>query len=420
MTNDLHRMFHDVADSAGSAADLGPVEALIGRRQRRRAARRTTAGTLTVAGLAAVVLAGTTLLDTPDVAPAHPSPSPSPTAAAGALPGCGQVVDTQASPTWLTGALVDVTPTTLDAGDALTATATLTVSDPAAIGNAAVVADPDSRAAALLLLREGVVVGTVVPGADGLARPDTWRADATTPASLELGGVVTPCSPAGQDTGRLATGSYELVAAVPVAIGTTGSAGLLVTAPTTVTVPLPQGAGGGQDGGDATTLPLKDPWVPRFDGTNSIVSATPTSEDRLEDGDYFGTLVAVDAKAGTVSFDVGIFYGGQAADDWWQVNDPAELALDYRPSWLVVDDVQRTRTVTVSPSLVLTLACSGDGDPSPAQVPGALGDLGSGDKPRAGCSWESGLREYVTSGQDWYWFDVRGGEIVQMVGQYIP
>lgn len=418
MTNDLHRMFRDVADSAGSAADLGPVESLIARRRRRRAARRTTAGTLTVAGLAAVVLAGTTLLDAPDVVPAHPTPSSATTAAAGALPGCGQVVDTQASPSWLTGALVDVTPTTLDAGDTLTATATLTVADPAAIGDAAVVADTDSRAAALLLLREGIVVGTVVPGADSLARPDTWQADATTPASLELGGVVTPCSPAGQSTGRLAAGRYELVAAVPVVIATTGSAGLLVTAPTTVTVPLPQGAGGGQDGGDATTLPLKDPWVPRFDGTNSIVSATPTSEDRLEDGDYFGTLVAADAEAGTVSFDVGIFYGGQAAEDWIRANDPAEL--DYWPGWILVDDVQRTRVVLASPALVLTLACADSGGSALTQVSGVLAELGSQDEPRAGCSSESGLLDDIASGRDQYWFDVRGGEIVQMVGQYFP
>lgn len=102
MTTDLSRALDDLAGSAASLADLGPVDRLVARRRRRRAARRASAGAGALAVTGALVLAVSTAPGRqphglgPAATASSPTTvdSPAPTAPAGgaALPGCGEPV----------------------------------------------------------------------------------------------------------------------------------------------------------------------------------------------------------------------------------------------------------------------------------------------------------------------------------------
>ncbi|WP_158370537.1 hypothetical protein [Cellulosimicrobium cellulans] len=102
MTTDLSRALDDLARSAASLADLGPVDHLVARRRRRRAARRASAGAGALAVTGALVLAVSTgpgwRPDGLGPAATASSPataaSPTPTAPGGGaeLPGCGEPV----------------------------------------------------------------------------------------------------------------------------------------------------------------------------------------------------------------------------------------------------------------------------------------------------------------------------------------
>lgn len=177
----------------------------------------------------------------------------------------------------------------------------------------------------------------------------------------------------------------------------------------------PSTSAGTGDGPDASTLPLRDPLVPRFDGsTASIASATPGEGD-LADGDYVGHLQDVDPAALTVTVDLVIFLGGQAADDWAAAHPPAEVLDDY---W-IVDDVPRSRVLPVDPGVVVVTTCtrSPDALEEPALLRRPFPEWAAGTTGTVGCAApDPGLRQAT----DLYWFDVRGGVVVQVVGQYVP
>ncbi|WP_024285834.1 hypothetical protein [Cellulomonas sp. KRMCY2] len=166
-----------------------------------------------------------------------------------------------------------------------------------------------------------------------------------------------------------------------------------------------------------STMPLKDPST-RFDGAVSIVSAIPDSEDSLADGDYFGFLHGADAAARTVSVDIGIFYGGEAADEYVRVNEPEFWAAEggtVPNGYFIVNDVERVREIPVSPDVTVANWCFSDGL-----------DVISRDF----AQWATATRvdmqtcddpdPTVWQGNDLYWFDVRDGVVMQIVGQYVP
>lgn len=173
-------------------------------------------------------------------------------------------------------------------------------------------------------------------------------------------------------------------------------------------------------GPTASTMPLKD-LSPRYDGgVVSIVSDTPDSEDSLEDGDYFGFLHGIDADAGTVSVDIGIFYGGEAADAYVEANEPEFWAAEggsVPNGYFIVNDVERVREIPVAPDAPVAEWCfMADGGIGTAQGDFATWATATGTGEQRCGALEPGARQ----GNDLYWFDVRNGVVLQIVGQYVP
>ncbi len=162
-------------------------------------------------------------------------------------------------------------------------------------------------------------------------------------------------------------------------------------------------------------MPLLGPEESRFvDGASAI----PASADSLEDGDYFGFLHAIDPVARTVEVDIAIFYVGQAAIDWLTANDPD--AENPPPNdYIIVNEVERIRDLDVSPDVRIWDWCYGEDVVGPAFVERA--DLGA---------WAAAPTEFdleCSAGAAMprdpagiYWFDVRGGVVQQVVGQFVP
>ena len=168
----------------------------------------------------------------------------------------------------------------------------------------------------------------------------------------------------------------------------------------------------------AETRPLVDPYRSRWDGHESLVAAAPSSGDGLEDGDFFGSVLAVDPDARTITVDLELFYGGAAATTWARENAPEllEEGMDLPPSgFLVIDEVQRSRTVALAPDVVVTGFCVRP-DATVEQHARDLAGLTSPGDPS--CSATSRV-DGVGGGAAQFWVDVRGGEVVQLVGQYL-
>jgi hypothetical protein len=187
------------------------------------------------------------------------------------------------------------------------------------------------------------------------------------------------------------------------------------TAPTTPDPPAaPDAAATEQPAVDRA--PLADPDVSRWDGESSLVSDAPASADGLADGDYVGSVLAVDPVARTITVDLGVFYGGEAAAAWAREHDPQRLE-DVGPynGYVLVDDVQRSRTLALSPDAVVTGFCS-----LPTGVVQQRLDLGglTGPDPD-GCTAASRV-DGTLGGPAVFWVDVRGGEVAQLVGQFLP
>jgi hypothetical protein len=168
----------------------------------------------------------------------------------------------------------------------------------------------------------------------------------------------------------------------------------------------------------AGTAALADPFVSRWDGRASLVSDAPASGDGLEDGDFFGSVLAVDPGARTITVDLGVFYGGAAAGDWAGQHAPDLLDGGSLPpnGYVVVDDVQRSRTVRLAPGAAITGFCVLPDGEVVQQARELAGLTEDGDP---GCIATSAVGGQV-GGSSRFWLDVRGGEVAQLVGQYLP
>jgi hypothetical protein len=163
-----------------------------------------------------------------------------------------------------------------------------------------------------------------------------------------------------------------------------------------------------------SAMPLLGPTESRFIDN---ASAIPTSEDSLEDGDYFGYLHGVDPGAGTVEFDVAIMYVGPAAIDWLTANDPG--AENPPPNdYIIVNEVERSRTLPLTDDVLVWNWC--------IESAGGLGFV-----ERTVAQWaaapatgdplcEAGADALPRDPANLYWFDVRGNVVQQVVGQFVP
>lgn len=168
----------------------------------------------------------------------------------------------------------------------------------------------------------------------------------------------------------------------------------------------------------ADARPLVDPYRSRWDGHESLVSDAPASGDGLEDGDFFGSVLAVDPDGRTITVDLELFYGGAAATAWARENAPEVLedGMDLPPSgFQVIDEVQRARTLALAPDVVVTGFCVRPDGTVEQHARDLAGLTGPGD---AGCSATSRV-DGAGGGAAQFWVDVRGGEVVQLVGQYL-
>lgn len=402
MSTDLSRALAELADQAADQAALATPESLAARRRRRRTVRR---GTSAVVGLAAVgglVFAGATLADwrADQPQPAITGPSPSPSTHAVPLPGCGDPAPTtdDAATTVLTvagptaGAATDEVPLHLDL--TVTGDEVPTVDD---------LAEAPTRV--LLVSADEVVAVGDLPGTP-------WTGLDADGAGLTVDATLTPCSALPADV--------QAVVVVRLADRLLVSAPVEVAPSSAADEDRPSGGGGGT-GGTTTSLPLPDPMVSRWDGVRSIVSDTPASGDGLADGSYYGDVRAVSAASGTITVDIGIFYGGDAANEWAAANDPAfatdglfGLAVN---GYVVVNDVVRPRTLTLAPDAVVTGYCStADGI---LQERITLAELASATDSSPGCLARSYLSQAPSSTNS-FWVDIRDGQVAQLVGQYVP
>ena len=160
-------------------------------------------------------------------------------------------------------------------------------------------------------------------------------------------------------------------------------------------------------------MPLKPPEDSRFvDG----VSAIPTTTE-LEDGDYFGHLTGIDVTARTVSFDIEIFYTGQAAIDYLTANDPT--AENPPPNdYVIVNDSALIRTLPLAADVRIWDWCYPETESELGFAERSLtewaaapagGDTSCGTGPALSHGWN-----------EVYWFDVRDGIVMQVIGQYLP
>jgi hypothetical protein len=160
-------------------------------------------------------------------------------------------------------------------------------------------------------------------------------------------------------------------------------------------------------------MPLLGPEESRFVDNASKI---PASDTTLEDGDYFGILHGIDATAGTVDVDIAVFYVGPAAIDWLNANDPD--AENPPPNdYIIVNEVERIRTVPLAGDAVIWSWCfesAGGLDFVGRNVAEWSAAPGNGDML---CDAGVGLPRDPSS---LYWFDVRGGVVRQVVGQYVP
>ncbi|QZN85943.1 hypothetical protein [Cellulomonas sp. C5510] len=399
MNLDLGRALEEIADEAGALADLGPASGLVQRRRRRRVVRRTVGGTLAIAVVGGLALAGSAIgWVAPDPQPAVTGPAPTPSASAsasGTLPGCGDTLPR------LRGALTVTAPPEVTRGGAV----------PVVVTDTGGVAD-DADPVRVVLVDDGRVVAFA-----DVATPD-WEDTSTTP-ELRVDAAPEPC---GELPDELTLTAVVLTQEGPVVAD---------AVPLTLTAPEEGPDPGGTDQGQGTApadgadgagggRPLADPDVPRWDGVTSIVSDIPVSGDDLADGDYLADVVAVDPQARTITADIVVFYGGDAADEWLRVNEPeaaAELGGRAVSGYIVVNDVTRLRTLALAPDAPITGFCvDSEGLRQPRRT---LEDLTT-PEPSGGCHSSSVVEGSPGMTMRYFWLDVRDGVVAQLVGQYVP
>ena len=148
----------------------------------------------------------------------------------------------------------------------------------------------------------------------------------------------------------------------------------------------------------------------------SGVSAIPLSEDSLEDGDYFGFLHGIDTGAPAVDLDIAIFYSGQAAIDYLAANEPDEENPPPN-GYYIVNDVERLRTVPLSPDVRIWDWCYGEEDLNFVERPLANWAAATTDDFDLDCSYGTSMGRDPSG---IYWLDVRGGTVMQVIGQFLP
>jgi len=247
----------------------------------------------------------------------------------------------------------------------------------------------------------GGVEYAAVQGGQIVALP-SFEGTATENAAFPL----MPCADADED-GDLEPGQYDLWAFNAATID--GDDAYLIGGPWPFTIT----DAATPDGQTPETMPLLPPENHYVE--SSGVSAIPLSEDSLEDGDYFGYLSGIDATAGTVQVDIAIFYTGQAAIDYLTANDPTAENPPPGGFW-IVNDVERIRSLTLSPDVRIWDWCYGN-------------DLGFAERTlpewaAAPATGEHSCDAGATLSHGWgdgtYWFDVRDGVVMQVIGQYLP
>lgn len=411
MNLDLSGAFDEIADDARRQADLGPVDRIVQRRRRRRTARRTVAGAGALAVVGALVFAGTSMAAwrAPDPQPAITGPAPTPTPDAspdadGAMPLKDPFV-----PRWdgTTEVSSDMPGPGYEAQDAV-------LPDGDYLLGSVIAVDLDARTL-------DVSINGFVGGADGnggvdeALRPHTLpvaedvvvtgfcqdAAGALTQRALTLETLQEPPGPDcdGPDPGTVERTLFwadvrgGLVRQL-VGQGWPRATGTEVTPP-------------------AGTMPLRDPFEQRIGTNTSFVSAIPTSQ-ALEDADYFGRVTSVDPVARTVTADIMALYTGTYADDWLREHEPDEFTETggAMNGYVLVNDMDRLRTLTLAPDAVITGFCAAD---PLAQRARTLESLATkpGDPTCGGA-------ESVLGIGDGFWLDVRDGEVAQLVGQYFP
>lgn len=405
---------HDLSDALNAIAEEArhgtaplPVDRIVRRRRHRRAATRgaLSGGALLVVG--ALTVAGTGWLGRPDRSAPAASATPTPSVVAPvapAWPTCGEPLgdpDDTGVDVALTGPVAAVT------GAGLTVSGTLSGSGSAALPVA------DDVPATLALLRDGAVVALVPAGDDA-----TWTPEDGV-VRLDLGGVPEPCADAGD---VLPAGDYEAVLAVRTATGVARSAAVAAT----VTDPEPQSPPETTGTGTATGTgrPLVDPWIDRWeliaDGT--YVPDRATGSDTLADGDYAVIITAIDPGAMTATVDVLQILTDEEVIARMMELDP-EITHEYAAERIVAGDhtvntSTRLRTVPLSPDVVTVGSC---GAP-PWREAVTLQELSG---PRTGTTCRDGLgttehayASDITTAQNVFWLDIRGGVGVQVVGDF--
>lgn len=388
------RDLYGYAADAHAARHRLPVAAMVTRARRRRRARTAVSAVSIAAAGGAVFGIASLLAGGGD--PVLPAETPTPPAVTGSVadPTCGTAlsdVRVLSHPSLTLDGALD-TPT-VEEGEALT-------------GRLGLVQDgdlPPNFEATIpggyryLVVHDGVVVGV------GESRVQEVADDG--PATHTATVRPLSCGDDGSPTDRpTAAGDYDLYLVLPATLGDPPEVGVLLAGPWAFTVLDAESSAEGS--------PLRAPDESRSpDG----VSAIPQSDAELEDGDFFGFLRGIDAEAGTVDADIAIFYHGQAAIDWLEANDP-DAEIPPPNDYLIVNEVERVRTLTLSPDVRIWDWCFGD--------PGAT------HRERPLAEWAAAPDDATTecaagpqlsrSPGSVYWFDVRDGVVVQIVGQYLP
>jgi len=409
MSENFESGLRDLYTRAAQAHDAGaglPMTAMVGRARRNRRVRAAGVSLATVAAVVGVTLGGVAAMERlGDPAPVPPAVTPSPTAEfAGTVLTCGLAIADLA--------VFDDAPVTIEAllddavvapGEPLTTRVTVAAVHPPG-GD---VGEDSLTLLEFAAVQDGVVVGlglgTVDPGStQGLS----GRSGVTALSTIDLA----TCGEDGEAVSPLDVGGYQLYAGLTASFaGSGGELRVLLGGPWPFTVT----DAASTDEQTPDTLPLLPPEDHYQE--SSSVSAIPLSEDSLEDGDYFGYLWGIDAAAGTVQVDIAIFYTGQAAIDYLTANDPTAENPPPGGFW-IVNDVERIRSLTLSPDVRIWDWCYGN-------------DLGFAERTlpewaAAPATGEHSCDAGATLSHGWgdgtYWFDVRDGVVMQVIGQYLP
>jgi hypothetical protein len=206
-------------------------------------------------------------------------------------------------------------------------------------------------------------------------------------------------------------------AADSLAPGGTSSPSATQTTPTPSATPSqPASTASTEPAASPSSLPLPEPGQ-RFDGASSFISDAPASDGALQDGGFFAFVKSADAAGHTISVDIAIFYGGQAAIDYVAAHDPAAADEDgsIPNGYYIVNDVERTRVLAVDVTVVPLTWCYTE---SGAQVLKDWDFISWAAAPALAPT--TSCAEPGRQANDTYWVDVRGGVVRQITGQYLP